>query len=183
MKTEMKRVLVAYASRYGSTAEIAQRIGSRIGQDTTLGQPFEVVTLPAKEVASLDGFDAVVLGTAIIASKPLPDATAFMTRHSAEFAGKDFAVFIVGLTPVKETTKSRAEMNIALSTLENGAPGARFIDSAIFAGAITTKSLPFVLKLFVRLANVPIGDSRDWKAIEDWADKVARKLSREIVTA
>ena len=56
----MASALVAYASKFGSTREVAERVATRLrdcGFDTEVSA--------AGEVRSLDGYDAVVFGGAL----------------------------------------------------------------------------------------------------------------------
>ncbi len=79
-----KKILVTYASRAGSTAGVAEKIG-KILRD--LGEVAEVK--PMQEVKELDGYDAVVAGSAIQASKWLPEAMECMYRHLCRGAGSE----------------------------------------------------------------------------------------------
>jgi hypothetical protein len=65
-----KRILVAYATRAGSTAEIAQAIA-----ETLTARGYAVDVRPVKEKPSLDGCAAVVLGSAVRMGAWLPEAT------------------------------------------------------------------------------------------------------------
>jgi flavodoxin len=81
-------VLVAYASREGSTAEIAETIGMVLREAGA-----EVDVLPVKEVHNLDGYDAVVLGSAVHIGKVLPEAVQFAKRHQPVLADLPVAYF------------------------------------------------------------------------------------------
>ena len=72
------RILVTVASRHGATAEIGEKIGS-ILRDAG----HDVVVEPPQAVAALDGFDAVVLGSAVYAGRWIDDARRFAERHHA----------------------------------------------------------------------------------------------------
>jgi menaquinone-dependent protoporphyrinogen IX oxidase len=74
-------VLVAYALREGSTAEIAETIGAVLWEAGA-----EVDVLPVKEVRNLEGYDAVVLGSAVHIGKVLPEAVQFAKHHQRVLA-------------------------------------------------------------------------------------------------
>lgn len=87
------RILVTYASRTGSTAEIAQAVGKTLGENGA-----QVDVRPMQEVQDLAPYSAVVAGSAIRGSKWLPEARQFIETHRAELAQKKFAEFTVCIT-------------------------------------------------------------------------------------
>src|SRR5688500_8503538 len=87
----MTRVLVAYASKHGSTAEIAQAISEELTR-----QELEVDCRRADEVKHLDGYDAVVLGSAVYMKRWQADARKLLRRHADELAKRPFWIFSSG---------------------------------------------------------------------------------------
>src|SRR6266496_1220515 len=87
------KILVTYASRAGSTAEIADAIGRTLIQN---GANVEV--LPMQVVKDLSVYRAVVAGSAIRSSKWLPEAMQFVEDHRSELSKKPFATFTVCIT-------------------------------------------------------------------------------------
>src|SRR4051812_35447299 len=86
-------VLVAYASALGSTREIAQHVAARMA--VALG---EVECQSVEEVESVDGYEAVVTGSAIHNQAWLPPALAFLTHYGPELAGRPVWAFSVGMS-------------------------------------------------------------------------------------
>jgi len=74
-------VLVAYATRYGSTQEVAEAIG-----ETLREQGLGVEVRPAREVRTLEGYDAVVLGAALYMYRWHKDARRFLSRQRKALA-------------------------------------------------------------------------------------------------
>ena len=87
------KILVTYASRTGSTAEVAAAIGKTLAENGT-----EVDVLSMNEVKDLSPYQAVVAGSAIRGSKWLPEAMEFIKTHRTELAQKRFAEFTVCIT-------------------------------------------------------------------------------------
>jgi menaquinone-dependent protoporphyrinogen oxidase len=87
------RILVAYASRAGSTADAAKVIGRSLVEGGA-----QVDVLPMKNVTDLTPYHGVVAGSAIHGGKWLPEAMQFIREHRAELASKPIAAFMVCIT-------------------------------------------------------------------------------------
>jgi menaquinone-dependent protoporphyrinogen oxidase len=158
------RVLVAYASKMGSTAEIAESIAATLraaGLDAT-AQSVRVVT-------DLTAFDAVVLGSALYAAHWQRDANRFVARHLA--ALQDRPVWLFSSGPL-DARLAAADLPIAPQAAEVTAEltprGHR-----TFGGRLDPDAPGLDPQV---LATHPIGDFRDWAAITDWAASIAVEL-------
>jgi menaquinone-dependent protoporphyrinogen oxidase len=153
-------ILVAYATKHGSTEEVAQAVAAHLreaGLDTRL--------LPAAEVADLDGCDGVVLGTALYMGRVHADARALLKRLRAELATLPVAVFAMGPLTLKEhdVAGSRKQLDAFLEKVPDVAPFA----VAIFGGVIHRDEQHFPFN------HMPESDARDWPSVRVWADEVA----------
>ena len=83
------KLLVAYASAHGSTAEIAEFIGKELGK-----REFDVTVQDTAEVQSLEGYDALVLGSAIQAGMWLTEMSQFLDRFQPVLAVKPIFFFV-----------------------------------------------------------------------------------------
>ena len=164
------RILVTYASRAGSTAEVAQAIGRTL---TDGGAVVDV--MPMQDVTDLSAYRAVVTGSAIRGSKWLPEAVDFIQEHRSTLTQKRFAMFTVCITmAMKNAEKYRtgvmdwvAPVRALVKPLSEG----------LFAGMLDFSKLPFnwdtlMLRLTVALGIFPRGDHRDWNAIRSWAENL-----------
>ena len=177
------KILVAYASRHGATAGIAERIAEtleRSGLDVTLQ--------PVENVGSVDEYDAFVVGSAAYMGGWLGDATTFVRRHRDLLAGRPVWLFSSG--PVgTETVDAKGRDQLKASEPKEFEEFARTIqprEQRVFFGAYDPDAAPTglaegLMARFMRLAPaarkaLPAGDFRDWPAIETWAEAIAGEL-------
>lgn len=159
------RVLVAAASKHGATAQIAGRIGEtlrRRGLDATVAD--------ASEVDTLDGVDAVVLGSAVYAGHWLTAAKDLADRIAAHRPRLPVWLFSSG--PLGDPPAPDEEPVDVTAITEATAPR----DHRIFAGRIDKSQLGFAERAIMLAVRAPEGDFRDWEAIERWADGIADAL-------
>jgi len=163
-----KRVLVIYATRAGSTGEVAQVISERL-----CAQGFDAEVLPVDAVKSLAGFQAVVLGSAIRYSAWLPEMNKFIEAHQAELSRLPSALFTLHMQALGDDAASRdARAGYTKTVHAFVAPR----DEVFFAGKIDPATLSFFERLAVKMVKSPVGDKRDWDRIGQWADGLGSKL-------
>lgn len=153
----MTRVaLVAYATKNGSTREVAETIAQ-----TLVEQGFAVETLPAEQVEGLEGYDAVVVGGSIYMGRWHREALALLEREQAALAELPLAVFALGSKTAEEPDLAdcRAQLEQNLAKL----PGVHPCAIAAFGGVIDPAKLHFPLN------HLPASDARDWDVIRTWA--------------
>jgi menaquinone-dependent protoporphyrinogen oxidase len=154
------RVLVAYATRKGSTREVAEAIAARLQTDG-----LRAVVQPADRRVDLRTFDAVVLGGALYTGRWHRDARRFLHRHRRVLATMPVAVYAMGPSTTDEHAMagSFGQLERALGRVPDVAP----VAVAIFGGVIDPDRLRFPFN------RMPPSDARDWDAITAWADEVA----------
>jgi menaquinone-dependent protoporphyrinogen oxidase len=165
-----KRVLVAYATKYGSTREIAKRIAEVIERSG-----LEVDLKEVSEVAGLDAYEAVIVGSAVYAGSWRKEAVKFLEEKETQLAALPVWVFSSGPTGEGEPV----ELMDGWHFPEAQRPLAERIgvrELAFFHGAIVMDALNLPERLIVRSLKAPLGDFRDWDAIEAWARGVANAL-------
>lgn len=157
------RVLVAYATKLGSTREIAEAIGQVLRDD---GLDVEVAS--ARSVQDLARFDAVILGSALYAAHWRRDANRFVTRHLSQLQQRPVWLFSSGpLDRSADWGRLPVAPAVALTTEPIGARDHRTFGGRLLSDAPVDPQVP---------ATHPIGDFRDWDAIRAWA----RRISGEI---
>ncbi len=160
-----QKVLVAFASLYGSTAEVAQEMAK------VLSDKGETVDLmQAKDVTDLSTYKTVVLGSAIRMSKWMPTATEFVSRFQAELATKSTAFFTVCLTLRDDTQENREKVSAYIEPVRAlHQPG----KEGFFAGKLNYQSLSIAEGLLMKgMIKAPEGDFRNWDLIRAWAGEV-----------
>jgi menaquinone-dependent protoporphyrinogen oxidase len=164
-------VLVAYASRAGSTAAVAQVVGQII-RDSGL----RVEVRSVKEDVDPGHFDAVVLGTAIWIGKPLPEATQFLIRHGDALGRIPISYFILCDKLAVDTAENRATARGYVTSLEELKQP---MSVGVFAGARDFSTLNPILRWFVKhVIHLAEGDWRSWDLIRAWSNQLARALAR-----
>jgi menaquinone-dependent protoporphyrinogen oxidase len=161
------RILVSAASRHGSTAEIATELGKALRADLP-GAGVDVV--PLNRIAGVDGYDAVVLGSAVYFGRWLDEAR-WQVGAQAE-ALRERPVWLFSSGPVGDPAVP-AEEPVDGAELA-AAIGAR--DHVVFPGALHRELLGIREKLAVGVVHAADGDYRDWPAVRAWADKIAAEL-------
>lgn len=171
MKT---RVLVAYASKYGSTQEVAETIA------TTLRENDLVVELKlVREVKTLDEYTGVVLGAPLYVARWHKEARSFLSRHREALTKRSVAVFALG--PLSDDENEWKEVRLQLDKELAKFPWLTPIDIEIFGGKFDPVKLHFYDKIITSLPasplhGIPASDVRNWTAIRPWARSLAVKL-------
>lgn len=162
-------VLVAYASKRGSTAEIAETIAATLRREG-LGVCLE----RAEDVESLDPYDAVVLGSAVYMKRWRGDARHFLKKHRKAIRQKPFWVFSSG--PIGDPAKDNPEWNepprIAEKVEELGGR-----EHVVFGGRLPAEPQGFMEKAMVEGTPPEFRDRRDWTQIRAWSHGIAKQLS------
>ena len=160
-------ILVAYATRYGSTQEVAEQIAA-----TLCECGLQVDLRPAREVRTLDEYDAVVLGAALYIYRWHRDARRFLSRHRKALLDRRVAVFALGPTQDEEEQfqDARSQLDKALASFPWFSP----TTVEVFGGKFDPAKLPFPINRFA--GGEPASDIRDWDAIRAWARDLPEKL-------
>jgi menaquinone-dependent protoporphyrinogen oxidase len=159
-------VLVAYASKHGSTAEIADSIG-----ETLRRAGLEVEVRPAREVRAVTGYRAVIVGSSIYAGRWQGPALDLLRKNAAALV--DLPVWLFSSGPLDETAETEpAEPSKAVRQLIERL-GVR--DHATFGGKLAPDASGFIERLMIR--NGRIGDWRDFDHIRAWARDIGSTLT------
>ena len=174
-------VLVAYASRHGSTRGIAERIADRLQHDGV-----DALALPARDVRNVSDHEAFVVGSAAYMNRWLDDARSFVRRNHSILASHPVWLFSSGPVGTDLVDAKGRDVMVASEPKEFVEFGAMIHprDQRVFFGALDPDAPP--IGLAERLARhlpavardaIPSGDFRDWEAIDAWADQIALELA------
>lgn len=165
------KILVAYATRVGSTAEVAKAIGEELAAE---GAAVDV--LPVKSVKDLSPYRAVVVGSAIRAGKWQPEAVKFVQSHRAELSSRSVAYFQVCLTMAEDNEETRST---TAGYLEPVRAIVQPVDEGSFGGVMDPTKLSLFFRGLMRVMKAPSGDFRDWAAIRAWAASLRPRLATD----
>lgn len=159
-----KPILITYASRCGSTGEVAEAIGQ-----TLCGPGISTEVRLVGNVNDLSTYRAVILGSAIRAGKWLPEAVAFVKKHRETLSRTPLAYFVVCMAMKEDTPENRRTALAFLDPLHKAVPRVRPVATGLFAGATDFDKLSFIQSSILKAKKVPEGDFRNWDAIRAWA--------------
>ena len=173
------RVLVVYASRYGATQEIAERIAATLRR-----QSLDATVQSAKHANDPVGYDAAVIGSAAYYFHWMKAATEFVRRNRDTLTSRPVWLFSSG--PLGTEAKDAQGRDVRAATepkeIAEFRETIRPRDHRVFFGALDPSKLGFAHRLLMRLpanrgnALFPVGDFRDWGDVEAWANRIAQAL-------
>ncbi|MEU7612519.1 flavodoxin domain-containing protein [Micromonospora sp. NPDC049204] len=165
------RILVAAASRHGSTAEIAAHIATALRRASPSGSVVDVAT--AADLRDVTSYDALVLGSAVYMGRWLDEARSAAARITSS-PPRPVWLFSSGPigSPPKPTEAPAEVSDIATSV------NAR--EHRVFAGRLDRHRLGIAEKAMVIALRVPDGDFRDWSEIDTWAGQIASELRQPV---
>jgi len=167
--TMAAHILIAYATRNGSTAEIAQAIGKEL---QSAGHTVEIAEM--KTVTTLAGYNAVVIGAPLYMGSVLGDAGKFVKRFSGELATLPVAAFAVGMAPASNDAKKVGD---SMKALHASVAPIRPVAATVFAGRLDPAKLSFIQRKMTEFVKSPTGDFRDWNTIAAWAKELPGLLN------
>lgn len=160
------RVLVTAASKHGTTAQIAEHIA-----EVLRGRGLGVTVIPAGYVDAVDGYDAVVLGSAVYMGHWMQQAKEVADLLVASVPRPPVWVFSsgpLGDPPIPdEDPVDIADIVDALSPR----------DHRVFAGRLDKAKLAFAERAIMIAVRAPEGDFRNFDEIAYWADRIADALT------
>jgi menaquinone-dependent protoporphyrinogen oxidase len=167
-----ERILVAYATRYGSTAEVAEAIADELqksGEDVDLRQ--------ISEVQDLAPYRAAIIGSPIYMGKWLPEPQVFVERYQRHLRGIPVACFAVGLT-VAGKSPTPGDRRKAEASMDQIRMLVNPVDIGSFPGRLEIGSLSEADRAIIKLIGVKPGDFRDLEAVRAWTRALRTKLDR-----
>jgi menaquinone-dependent protoporphyrinogen oxidase len=164
------KVLVAYASKYGATEEIAERIALKLSQTG-----LTVDIRKADEVYNLQNYSAIILGSAVYVGQWRKQAVKFLKKNVNALFEKPVWLFSSGPTgkgnPI-DIMKGWQFPHVLQPIADKIKPR----DIAFFHGEVNMVKINFFERLVMNKIHVPTGDFRNWDIIDQWALKIANSL-------
>jgi menaquinone-dependent protoporphyrinogen oxidase len=165
-----EKVLVTYASKYGSTEEIASKIC-----EILKNHQLNVDCISIEEVSEIGTYDAVIIGSAVYIGKWRKTAVNFLKKNVKQLSAKKTWIFSTGPTGEGDPVELLKGWKIP-SSLEEVMQNLKPLDIKVFNGKLSEEKLSFMDKFIINKVKAPKGDFIDWKDIENWATAIAGKL-------
>jgi len=163
----MNKVLVAYASKQGSTKEVAKSIA-----ETLKHEDIDAVAVSIDSVASVAEYDGVIIGAPINGMRWRQDAVDFVGIHQSELQDKTVAYFSLSYTAVLGRKMWKKQIAKAFdSVIKQTEP----VQTATFGGRVDDE-LPSVVRFVFGVPKDTPKDQRDWEQIGAWARAFSDKL-------
>ncbi|WP_328325676.1 flavodoxin domain-containing protein [Kribbella sp. NBC_00382] len=160
------KVLVAYATKMGATAEIAEAIGAELR-----AHGHQVDVCEVRQVQSIDSYDAVVLGSAVYLRRWRREAVGFLRKYAEALRQRQVWLFHSGPVGPKRDDLQPMPPNVNRLAHRIGATPAM-----TFAGRLVPEHSKGLIAR--RMARTELsGDARDWKLIAAWAEDLSAAIS------
>ena len=162
-------VLVAYATHYGSTQEVAETVATTLRENG-----LEVDLQALREAHTIDQYRAIVIGAPLYMFHWHKDALNFLTKFHKSLILRPVAIFALGPihTDEKEFQGAREQLDKELVKFPWLAPAT----IEIFGGKFDPKKLTFPHNMVPGLKKMSASDVRDWTAIRSWANDLAAQF-------
>ena len=164
------KVLVAYASRSGSTAEIGEKIAEVLRREG-----LAVDLQPVGQVKGLEGYSTVLLGSAVYYGRWRKEAVNFLAAKEKDLLDKKVWFFSSG--PAGEGDPVELLEGWTFPPLQQEIADRIHPQGVIvFHGVMDDKKMNFFERWILKKMDAPLGDFRDWEMITGWAEDVAEQL-------
>ena len=164
------RVLVAYGTKYGATAGVAEKIG-QVLQDAGLA----VDVKRAGDAGDPAAYQAVVLGSAVYIGKWRKEAVNFLKTNEQALAQRPVWIFNSGPLGEGDAAEQAGDLGFPKG-LRPIADRIKVRDVAVFFGAVELAKLNPLERWMFKNVKSPIGDFRDWDTITAWAAGIAEAI-------
>lgn len=173
------RTLIVVASRHGGSTGIAEALADEI---RATGQIVDVCA--PGDAPAVDGYDALVVGSAVYMGRWLPQAREFVKQHQQQLASIPVWLFSSGPIGAREPQSKDEPTEVEKLIQQTAARGHH-----MFTGKLDRAHLGNVERFIIWNVNrltpggIPDGDFRNWEAIRAWAREIAVSVSAVAVSA
>jgi len=167
------KILLTYASKYGSTRKISEKI-----KETLEKQNVTVDLIPVEEVTELEPYTAVIVGSAVYMGKWRKTASAFLKKNVSELSNRKVWIFSTGPTDNGDPETLLKGWKIPKS-LESVTDRIKPEEIKVFHGNLDLEKLSFMEKFIIKKVKAPVGDYVDWQNVENWAKGISNQLNEK----
>ena len=158
-----KPILIVYGSWAGSTRDVAEFIGQELGS-----RGLECQVENAGQVASLNPYGGVIMGSGIRAGRFHPGLVRFGKKYKSALTTLPVALFVVCLTMQDDNEENRCKVMEYIRMFQQKLPGLNPVSMGLFGGMMDYDNFKGIMKRLVKAMKIPPGDHRDWNAIKAW---------------
>lgn len=169
------KILLAYATQFGSTAGIAESIQVYLAQHNVIAEAKWI-----KQIESLNGYDAVVIGSPIQYDRWRPEAVEFVLTNEKRLAHLPVAYYFTCLTLAHPNAKAKKQAQTYADKLQAISSMVTPVSVGQFAGVLDKSNMSLMYRFMfaglTAVTRIKQGDYRDWPTIYSWAHETATKL-------
>jgi menaquinone-dependent protoporphyrinogen oxidase len=166
------KALVTYGTKYGSTAEIADKIGEVLREEG-----IQTDVIPAGGKIDLSGYDAFIIGSAIYIGMWRKNVVKFITKNEKSLIGRPVWFFSSGPTGEGDPNELLSGWKYP-KKLEGVINRLQPRDITVFHGVADSNKSGLFDTMIMRSIKAAFGDFRDWDAITAWAKSIAAELKK-----
>ncbi|MBD3196673.1 MAG: hypothetical protein GF317_16575 [Candidatus Lokiarchaeota archaeon] len=184
----MKKVLLVYGTRYGSTAEISQKVGEILKEKDLNVELINLEEVKLKKLPPLEGFDGILIGSGIKISKMTKSVRKFISKFADELKNKQntVGIFISCMMANNPEERPKARNDYIKKVLQENGVEVAMLEA--FGGVLDLTDDSnlggFSKKMMGKMAEedpnlTPGGknDGRDWELITNFAEEFCSLLS------
>lgn len=155
------RILITYATRAGSTSEVVSIIGEELSK-----RGYVVEIFPVKSKPAVEGYTAVLIGSAIRMGNWLPEAVEFIKQNQTPLNSIPTAIFTVHMLNTGDDKQSQINRLTYLNSIR---PLLKPVSEVYFSGKMDFRQLSFADRLIAKAVRAVEADRRNWDMIREWA--------------
>jgi menaquinone-dependent protoporphyrinogen oxidase len=164
------KVLIAYGTKYGSTKEIAEKIGEALQ-----GEGLETDVMAADKVKDLAAYKNIVIGTAVYMGMGRKEVKNFLKDKAAALKERNVWFFATGPSgqgdPIQLVKGEVVPVN-----MKDLVAAVKPRDVTVFHGNMDAAKMGGMEKFIVKRVGGETGDFRDWDMITSWAKNIASTI-------
>lgn len=167
MNTMAGKILVTFATKYGSTGEVAGAIAEELR-----AAGHDVDCIPARDLKAVRDYHIVILGSPLYMGKLLVEAVDCAKHFRDDLKARRFAVFVVGYSLQSGAEKHIRNAQSAVDAIRGYAIPE---EVGLFAGKVDIDRLSFADKAILKLGGIEPGDFRDFDEIREWTRELMER--------